>query len=240
MAQEAPVANLGMNYNSASQWASALALGVPAVAGGFGAWRANYENRKLAREQMAFQERMSSSAYQRAVNDARAAGLNPALMYQQGGASSPGGASADMGNVLGAGVSAFQDARRLREEIESMRTQRRLTDEQRMTQLDQQEYLKAQTSATKITAALDAAGLPAAQNRARVESSALGRGLSWVDRVLGSISAPIAGATGFGLGRGLNSARALGLQRGRPQFGRSPGQADVTPQAFDQPWLNRR
>ena len=68
------------------------------IAGGtsaFSAHRRNKADQSVAREQMAFQERMSSSAYQRAMSDMKKAGLNPILAYKQGGASTPAGAKSN-------------------------------------------------------------------------------------------------------------------------------------------------
>ena len=81
--------------------------------------RTNEANIQTAREQMRFQERMSSTAHQRAVTDLRRAGLNPILAAAKP-ASTPAGARAEIGNSIQQGISTALSVRRHRADVKNL------------------------------------------------------------------------------------------------------------------------
>ena len=125
----------------ALKWGAPLAL-APLTGGAslaaysvYGANSANKANKDLSREQMAFQERMSSTEVQRRVADLRAAGLNPMLAAMDG-ASSPSGSMARMENPakdVVSDVSSASGAAVQRKQLEQMDAQTRLINEQAAT-----------------------------------------------------------------------------------------------------------
>lgn len=123
--------DIGGAYTGAAQGAAAgsmISPGVGTVIGGLigavGGFLSNKSNAKAAKEQMKWQEYMSSTAHQREVADLRAAGLNPILSATGGsGASTPSGASYQASNIGDSAVSGAKQGGRLSAEVDLLRAQ---------------------------------------------------------------------------------------------------------------------
>jgi hypothetical protein len=78
-----------------------------AIVSAIGSIIGNKQKASAANAKMAFQERMSNTAYQRAMADMRKAGINPMFAMKAGGASVPDGAMYNPDNVGAAAVEGY-------------------------------------------------------------------------------------------------------------------------------------
>lgn len=153
---------IGKVAKASSPFLGLLGSGLSAAIGFFGQRDQNRANRQQAEREMAFQERMSSTAAQRSVADFKAAGLNPALAYGQT-ASSPGGAQAIMGSPVREGFSTALRANEARAQLKLIAAQNYKTMQDAQVSTEQARSIAQQT---RFTEALQ----PSALQRAAAEA----------------------------------------------------------------------
>lgn len=190
-------------------WVPAAFSAAASLIGGRDARRAT---ERSTAKQMAFQERMSSTAHQREVQDLRAAGLNPILSANRG-ASSPGGASFTAEDVVTPAINTGLAARRAQAELKLMEEQRWKTrSEQELNSAlkynarEQGFKLQSEKAAVDLENVLRALQVPGAQIEADIDSGKYGEIMRYVARALGAGRLAVSAVGGAAL---LNRARRL-------------------------------
>jgi hypothetical protein len=117
-------------------------------------WNTNKSNAANVDKQLAFQQQQSETQWQRAVEDMKKAGLNPALAYEKGGNSTQSGAAStntpltqNTGSKIGSALQLYND-------FANSSAQRGLVREQTNAAAAQSHLIEAQEQNTRYDSAL--------------------------------------------------------------------------------------
>ena len=157
---------------------------------------------------------MSNTSYQRAVRDMRQAGLNPALAYGQGGASSPSGASApvipeDLGSAVSKGLATAMEIKRFRQEMSESRSRTELNELTSETQKAIEQKERATGEGQRLANRATKAQLPTLEAEAELDRKLVpvDAGLKRIPKALQAIFPFMLGRFSRGTKKGEKSVR---------------------------------
>lgn len=152
-------------------WAAVIGAAASLIGDWYSSDQQKKNNAKEAEKNRDFQERMSSTAYQRSAADLEAAGLNRILALGAP-ASTPSGATASMDNPkLGSAVQTGINAASAKQAIAQSKAEERLVEERQQTERDQQHLLRHQSEQSATQAKLNEASTEAQLSSAQLNQA---------------------------------------------------------------------